>query len=484
MLRTALKGSADGGSMVTLEEDRIMRAAFGRYGGRAADRAAAAAVVARYQQLGGGHWFLCDCRRGAAARPPALVPVSQTHIRRHEDQRWPAHGEACDFHRDPDEQRAITASYARPMADRPLRLARRLGLTSEASEARTVSVSRHNARPGLARLLVQLASDAGLQVMGPGWRPPPLVDQVKAIWAAARAVELDRGAPLPAYFCTSPRRLGELSARIEAAAPGAFPATRPHGVLLLRVAAVAEGVLHPISGPPIAVRGRLAVFGERAGEVRDTRAERSARAPYLAACVVGHAREDGPVEVLSAYAHPCAGEAHLMLVDSDMERRTLAQLRSVQSWLGSKRGLGVSIEKPVHDLGGQDPDGAARPPCIPDFIVRAGKGGVAAVVETMGYADDAYRSRKARMHPAMSSAVGGAPVIAHDFHQPAGLPQGRRDQVFWQAVRWRLAASGIAGAASRIVGCGEGAAGAQPIVRPSLPNGRLRSIAMARSPDV
>ncbi len=54
MLQVAPKGDVAGAMPVTMEEDRLLRAAFGRYGGRAEARTAAATVVGRYQQQGGG----------------------------------------------------------------------------------------------------------------------------------------------------------------------------------------------------------------------------------------------------------------------------------------------------------------------------------------------------------------------------------------------------------------------------------------------
>jgi hypothetical protein len=62
----------------------------------------------------------------------------------------------------------------------------------------------------------------------------------------------------------------------------------------------------------------------------------------------------------------------------------------------------------------------------------------AAVIETMGFSDADYRERKWRSHALMSRAVGGAPVIMHDFHEPAGRSQPDRDREFWRAVRWKL----------------------------------------------
>lgn len=134
MLRVAPKGDVAHATSLPAEQDRMLRAAFGRFGGQPKAREAAVPIVRHYQQLGAGSWFLCDCRLGAE-RPPALVPVAQTHIRRHQDERWPVHSDACDFRREPAEQRAIVDSYSAAAASRPLRLVRPVGAASPAMEA-------------------------------------------------------------------------------------------------------------------------------------------------------------------------------------------------------------------------------------------------------------------------------------------------------------------------------------------------------------
>ena len=443
MLQFAQKGDVAHATSLGPEEDRLLRAAFGRFGGQPKAREAAVQIVRHYQQLGSGAWFLCDCRPGAE-RPPALVPVAQTHIRRHQDSRWPVHCDTCDFQREPSEQRAIVDSFSAEAANRPLRLVRPVGAASPAMEPGEVGQSRNVRRPGIARLLARLMTDAGLQSVGPGWAVPPLVDQAKAIWTAARAVEIDAGVHLPEFLCTSPAKLGGVLDRIASAPASHFPRSRPHGVLIARVASAGGGALQTLSGESIAVRGRIAVFGERPGTARGTPAERAVRSPYLAACVLGRAAPDEPATVLSAYLHPCVSERHLMLVDSDFERQTFAQLRSVQTWLGRQNLARVSIEKPLFDVWPEDQRNAQadpRPPCLPDFIVRArgeGDAAKAVVIETMGFADAEYRARKVRSHALMSLALAGAPVIEHDFHEPAG-PQQERDRLFWRTVRWRLA---------------------------------------------
>jgi hypothetical protein len=73
LLRVAAKGEKSGGFDLTREEDSVLRAAFGRFGGQSKARAAAAAVVARYQQMNAGMWFLCSCLANAMDSP-ALVP--------------------------------------------------------------------------------------------------------------------------------------------------------------------------------------------------------------------------------------------------------------------------------------------------------------------------------------------------------------------------------------------------------------------------
>lgn len=446
-LRAAPKGTVDGTVGLAPEEDRLLRKAFGRYGGTPEARRAAASVVARYQQMGAGMWLLCPCR-SVSGRNAVLVPVAQTHVRRHEADRWPSHAPSCDFYRDPAEQNLLVGSYVGPV-DRPFSLARRFGAAEQQLKRSFVANSYATRRPGLARLLMRLVDEAGLQKIPANWQPPPLVDQIKAVWGAARKVSLDAGVALPQFFCPSPGRIGELIEKIEAAPPCLFKRTRPHGVLIARIGSIRAGVLEPIAGEAIPVRGRIAVFGERPGEESEIRTTPSVRAPYLAACVVGRAEDNGPVEVLSAYVHPCAGEHHLMLVDSDYERRTLRQLRHLQAWLSAKRGVSLAIEKPVFDLGPPcDDDGflEGRDPCLPDFILHATGAGArkTIIVETMGFADEVYRVRKARMHEIMSAALEGAPVVPHEMPGDGSGEKRDRDRALWRGVMGLIGGSGNA----------------------------------------
>ena len=437
----------DGGHRpLTVAEDHALRQAFGRYG-KGSARPAGAAVVQRYQHVAGGHWFYCDCR-GDAARPPALIPVLERFVRRHEQAGWPGHDPDCDFARDQTEQRELLRSYAGGPAPGPLRLVRSLaetrdpGLPVGARRDRSISTRRD----GLARLLTHLMVEAGLQRVAADGSFPPVAQQYHSLRQVAGEVELDQSLPLSRFLCTYAPALPELVAKIEAAPSCMFQRSRPHGILLTVVAGIHQGCLLPAQGPPIPVRGRISVWAEIDGHQRDTDAD-SVRAPYLAACLVAKATSATPPEALRAYVHPCVAANRLMLVDSNFERQTLAILLSVQAWLGRKQGIRFGIDRPLHDIGDGSTDkdrDEPREPCIPDWVLRmenasaAGQGIV--IVETMGYADAGYWGRKQRMQALMSRVLKGAPVLRHEHH-PSDRDQRWRDAQFWRELRWTITGS-------------------------------------------
>jgi hypothetical protein len=125
MLQLMRRGRAEDLRPLTIEEDRALRRAFGRFALRAA-RTDGARIVREHQGARGGQWFACDCR-GSACPAPVLVPVAETHVRRHIEPPWPEHAEWCDFYREPEAQRAISASFRRPSLDGRLRLVRAFG---------------------------------------------------------------------------------------------------------------------------------------------------------------------------------------------------------------------------------------------------------------------------------------------------------------------------------------------------------------------
>ncbi|MGC9272157.1 hypothetical protein, partial [Acidiphilium sp.] len=197
--------------------------------------------------------------------------------------------------------------------------------------------------------------------------------------------------------------------------------SRPHGIFITAARSISEGLIEPMEGISLPVIGRLAIFGEIEGHgrIQDGAARRP---PYLVAALVARPDKDSPAAILRAYAHPVASRSHLLLLDSDNERLTLRNLIDLQGWLAKARNVLMTIEKPQFDLGPEfdptapDASADARPPIIPDFVVRAkAASGAAAtvIVETMGYDDDRYLDRKRMVHPLMRAALGGAPIILH-----------------------------------------------------------------------
>ena len=494
MLRLTRRGEVAELRDLTADEDLALRRAFGRYG-RVEDRTVGAAVVRRHQHSGAGRWFLCDCL-GDVPRPPALVPVTEDHIRRHVEAPWPAHDPACDFYRDLAEQRSICGSYARVAPRKPIPLVTSYKVP-EHTKPTVTGRSRDRHRGRLATLLMTLLEQAGLTRIGPGQPLPPIADQYRALRTAGREIELEEGVALASFLCTYLPALPELVAKIARTPPERFRRShRPHGLLVTMAAEAAVGQIRPLRGDPIPVRGEIAIFGERDRHGQEAAGDRRARSPYLAACVVGRAGPEEPVEVLKAYLHPCASQGHLMPVDSNLERQTLAQLLSLQDWLGKSRKVRVTLDKPVFDLGwssapapvqaaGGVPveaealltrigdvhraslttlrelgikhrpgcDEEARDPCVPNFILWAEadyaiQHGVV-IVETMGFADEVYRDRKHRTHELMSRTLGGAPIVQHDFWSPTSTVQGQRDRQFWLGARWTVTGPEPAGSGGR-----------------------------------
>jgi hypothetical protein len=443
MLRVTKRGVVGDVTTLSPQEDGALRRAFGRFHEPEA-RQGGAAVVQRYQRFGAGCWFLCDCL-GDVDRPPALVPVSEAHIRRHRDAPWPEHDQDCDFYRYASEQRTVSKSYRRMADRRKISLLARLREDEQTGAVRLTSRNFGRTRGALATLLMQLIDDAELNHLAFGAVTASLREQYGALRVAARPLEIDDGVSLASFLCTYPPALPDLMVRIGQVSPSRFHrSNRPHGVFISVVADAAVGFLQPLTGAPIPVRGEIAVFGEQEGHSRQSLEERRARSPYLAICIVGRPDPSSPVQVLKAYLHPCVSVGHLMPVDSNLERHTLKLVTQLRSWMTRKKNIVMSITKPVFDISPAQKTGGdeVHEPCIPDYILKANSvpagGSATVIVECMGYADAGYRQRKHRTHPIMSNYAGGAPIVLHDFHDPSNLSQEARDRKAWLECRWAI----------------------------------------------
>jgi hypothetical protein len=307
MLKVSRRGKVEDLRDLSAQEDRALREAFGRWPEPGA-RPSGAAVVRAYQRVGAGHWFLCDCLKSTP--PPALVPVLESHIRRHHELPWPEHDPDCDFFRDHLEQRHIARSFSRKLDGRPVPLVSRIGDAANEQRPQMTGRSYSRSRGALATSLMQLVDTARLNVMSPGGLVPSISEQYKAMRLAARDIQIDEQVPLSNYLCTYSPALPELIAKIAEAPAGRFPITRrPHGMLIFVAADATAGFVRPLRGDAIPVRGQIAIFGEREGHSRQTTEERCSRSPYLAACVVrlaGRTATSSPIHPGSVPSSPCA----------------------------------------------------------------------------------------------------------------------------------------------------------------------------------
>ncbi|HTU56469.1 MAG TPA: hypothetical protein VMF62_21090 [Acetobacteraceae bacterium] len=266
---------------------------FDSYGGSAAARADAIPVVRRVQPTGRGCWILCDCRP-AAERPPALVPVMETHIRRHVQAGWPPRAEACEFFREPVDQAVVSASH-RPIQGTQVRLVLSFDVSASPPLQRRETASPANRRPQLARLLIRLLTEAGLQRIDAGGATSPSVaEQLAPVWRVARGISLDRGARVADALCMSLAKLPALMEQIATAPANAYPRARPQGLLLIRLQDVRGGKLIALNGQQLPVVARIAVYGERPED--EPGPAEGARAPFLALRIVARPMPIDPAQ--------------------------------------------------------------------------------------------------------------------------------------------------------------------------------------------
>ncbi|OOW87341.1 hypothetical protein Xvtf_14925 [Xanthomonas campestris pv. vitistrifoliae] len=99
-------------------------------------------------------------------------------------------------------------------------------------------------------------------------------------------------------------------------------------------------------------------------------------------------------EIVQAYVHPAYDFGSLLLVDSDLERQTLALIAERQAEMKQRKNP-YSIIKPYVDL----TEPKSKISYRPDFVINSR--GREMAVETMGYVDEEYLARKSRMHKVM-----------------------------------------------------------------------------------
>lgn len=258
---------------------------------------------------------------------------------------------------------------------------------------------RRRQRPRLARLLLTLIEDAGINTVNPYQLP----DQNARTWldalaASAGAQEFIPDRRLseivrfqPAMSNTAQERLMQ-----ELESPDAnWPAgkARVFYQIFMSDLVSREGVTFAWNG------GERQFFPERGVSINGESQE-GVRPPYW---VILAFRRGGKGDVICSegYAHALFRRKCPVPVDSGLERQTLEGIAEVAKWLKGKAG-DLTLVKPLFDIE-VDAEGE-KGYVLPDFIVRASMSGGrerTVVIETMGYTDDEYCERKAKQHEGM-----------------------------------------------------------------------------------
>lgn len=326
-------------------------------------------------------WFGCECT--SAGTTPMLAPVlkEKTYFITRLTKRA-AHNEGCPFHVEQVESSVSDNGVAGDVAQmggppsfllesRGTKLAPRDRAASEHSE----SGKRSPSVPAMAAKLWWLAQNAG-------WQNFPQSKRADAaLLELADSIDVG-GRTLKRVLRCDPRAWSEAwmindLSREQPESVRWWTCLLESADLKARTAVVIDYQ----STFPICISGDMRVS---AGDVSP------ARFPMLAlACVK---LSGGALVAHKLYAHPIASVDHWMLLDSNLERQTLADLRSVISWLESAKGISISVEKPLFAWN----DTGERPDFVLQILGQDGRRSYM-VVETMGLDEPDYIARKQAM---------------------------------------------------------------------------------------
>lgn len=270
------------------------------------------------------------------------------------------------------------------------------GKPVSAGEDRT----RRKRRPRLARLLMTLIEDAGLNTISP---VSPLPNQAARTWldalaASAGAQEFIRGRRLseivrfqPAMGEAAQERLMQELERPDAHWPAGK--ARVFYQIFMSDLVSREHVTFAWNG------GERRFVPEKGVSINGESQE-GMRPPYWVILAFKRGAE-GDLICSEGYAHALFRRTCPVPVDSGLERQTLEGIAEVATWLKGKAG-DLTLVKPLFDI--EVNVEGEKGFVLPDFIIQARKPDgreQAVVIETMGYTDDEYCERKAEQHKGM-----------------------------------------------------------------------------------
>ncbi|WP_407471744.1 hypothetical protein ABFU14_05150 [Xanthomonas campestris pv. raphani] len=339
-------------------------------------------------------WLLCSCKSNDPGHSPVLFVSRKnsalrplTLVRNHARG---LHDEACGFHRLPGanlghslaERVAVAALGVLKSTDGPT--------VSGTTHKSSTGTSKSTSTPKLARVLFTLLERAGLNRVVAS--PRSISGDASKLMRAASGLCMDKEQAIPAtdFIGHNFYRLNQIAKKVEKASN--WPKSlSPHGFVIglcerQRDASGAMYLVDPFSrdSPPQNwnVNGRVRLPGP--GTI----------GPYVAIGLVAKVAGKQTAEIVQAYVHPAYDFGSLLLVDSDLERQTLALIAERQAEMKQRKNP-YSIIKPYVDL----TEPKSKISYRPDFVINSR--GREMAVETMGYVDEEYLARKSRMHKVM-----------------------------------------------------------------------------------
>lgn len=350
-------------------------------------------------------WLGCSCKGEDLSTAPVLYVQSTRSTRRpltivRNHSREPHHAN-CPFSRTSIPKGNSLAMRTESQALGILR--RAVVASTEGSSARLNVVTTNTEKmPSIANVLFTVLERAGCNLLL--GQPRSLTSDAEMINKALSSFFMDATKRIPAleYFGTNLHRFDAIARRVQRAAhqnewPKNLP---PHGFVIglcefERDKQKRAWLVEPRRGLSDQKRWQITGHVRLPGP--------GTPGPSVAIGLIAVPAGNQQPELVQAYVHPANSYNDLTLVDSDLERQTLRVLtaRLVEM---TNRGQAYSVVKPYLDING--PTFGAR--YRPDFIVM--KDGKTIYIETMGYTDQEYLIRKARVHETMKVEQ---PVLQH-----------------------------------------------------------------------
>ena len=353
-----------------------------------------------------GLWLGCDCR-SENGRRPVVAPCRNrrgTDFWRVLVKRQVEHSKDCVFARTRVQRRLAAVRW------NPSRAARKapdgwFAVLRDSAEDERVStpdgrsakdsVERKSAhRPALSQLQLMLMERAGLNRIRPGEESKDPKPWREALLKEAKEIEIAPGRLLADLWF--PRiglwRSTRARARVQAAARDWPAEHKPQGFL--------SWVVWDVDARGVGTTDRNNRVEVASDVGRPFVGLNAIPPPYLFLGAVDLADEQRDYECLEGYAQPIVARNCPVPVDSDNERRACGTLRETLRRLsGTFRDAAFELEKPVFEI--ETPEG----PCLPDFLIRARRGGDEAVfvIEVMGFDRPEYLQGKEVTHPRMAT---------------------------------------------------------------------------------